>query len=118
MKVKNVKPYKRRSLELIEMAIDMTKNREYQLAREYTKLAITYSRKFRFKIPIEYKRSICRKCYVPLVIGLTERRRIKNKVVIRTCLLCGWVRRYELKRDSKEGKGIPPRHKNRQERTQ
>lgn len=105
MKVKNIKVYKRRAIELIERAIELTRQGEYELAREYVNLALRYSSKLKFKIPRKYKRLICRKCHIPLIIGLTERRRIKNKVLVRTCLLCGWVRRYQLKRIDKESKG-------------
>ncbi|QIW24924.1 ribonuclease P [Sulfolobus sp. S-194] len=96
VRVKNVKIYKKRSLQLIRLAIELAKNNNIELARMYIKLALLYSRKLRFKIPIEYKRLFCRKCFTPLIIGVTERRRIKNKVLVRTCLYCGWTRRYKL----------------------
>ncbi|BFH72529.1 ribonuclease P [Sulfurisphaera javensis] len=95
-KVKNVKIYKKRAIQLIRLAIELAKNNDVELARMYIKLAILYSRKIKFKIPLEYKRLFCRKCFTPLIVGLTERRRIKNKVLVRTCLYCGWTRRYKL----------------------
>lgn len=95
-KVKNVKNYKKRSLQLIKLAIQLTTQKDVELARLYVKLALLYSRKLRFKIPLEYKRMFCRKCFAPLIPGITERRRIKNKVLVRTCLYCGWTRRYKL----------------------
>lgn len=98
VRVKNVKIYKKRAIQLIELAIDLAKNNDIELARKYVELALFYSSKLRFKIPLEYKRMFCRKCHVPLIIGITERRRIKNKMLVRTCIYCGWTRRYKLQR--------------------
>ncbi|MCY0860447.1 MAG: ribonuclease P [Sulfolobaceae archaeon] len=79
------------------MAEELARQGEIELARKYVKYAIVYSRKTKTKIPLEFKRKFCRKCYVPLIPGLTERRRIKSKILVRTCLICGWVRRYPLR---------------------
>jgi len=105
-KVKNVKIYKKRAIQLIKLALELTKNNDIELARKYVQLALFYSRKIGFKIPLEYKRMFCRKCFTPLIVGITERRRIKNKVLVRTCLYCGWTRRYKLqhKTANKDGK--------------
>lgn len=100
-KIKVVKEHRKRALELIDMAEQIVKEGDIELARRYVRLALTYSSKFRFKLPLIYKRKICRKCFVPLIPGLTERRRIKNKVIVRTCIYCGWVRRYPVKKTDK-----------------
>lgn len=106
-KIKNIKTYKRRAIQLTELAIELVKNNDVELARRYVKLALLYSHKLGFKLPLEYRRAYCRKCYTPLVIGISERRRIKNKVLVRTCLYCGWTRRYKLQYETanKNGKG-------------
>jgi len=105
-KVKNIKIYKKRAIQLIKLALELTKNNDIDLARRYVRLALLYSRKIGFKIPLEYKRLYCRKCFVPLIVGISERRRIKNKVLVRTCIYCGWTRRYKLqsKATNKESK--------------
>ena len=90
---------------LIQQSIILAKDGNLELAREYVKLAVMYSRKGRVKIPLRYKRLFCRKCYTPLIIGLTERRRIRSKILIRTCLICNWQRRYVLTRAKKVDKG-------------
>ncbi|MEM4943710.1 MAG: ribonuclease P [Saccharolobus sp.] len=90
---------------LIQQSIIIAKDGNLELAREYVKLAVMYSRKGRVKIPLRYKRLFCRKCYTPLIIGLTERRRIRSKILIRTCLICNWQRRYVLTRVKKVDKG-------------
>jgi ribonuclease P protein subunit RPR2 len=92
-----------RSLDLIDKAISLVHEGEINLAREYINLAREYSSKGNIKIPIDYKRKFCRRCNTPLVPGITERRRIRKKVLIRTCLICGWIRRYEL-RENKTSK--------------
>ena len=105
-KVKNVKIYKKRAIQLIKLAVELAKSNDIELARKYIRLALLYSRKIGFKIPLEYKRLYCRNCFAPLIVGITERRRIKNKVLVRTCIYCGWTRRYKLqyKTTNKEGK--------------
>lgn len=104
-----------RSLDLIDKAVDLVYEGKIDLAREYVKLAREYSAKGKIKLPIEYKRKFCRRCNVPLVSGITERRRIRRKVLIRTCLICGWIRRYEL-RENKTNKGSECRSENREKR--
>ncbi|AAK42395.1 ribonuclease P [Saccharolobus solfataricus] len=96
---------KKRIIELIELAYNTAKSGNLELAREYVKLAEMYSRKGKVEIPLKYKRMFCRKCYTPLIIGVTERRRMRSKILIRTCLICNWQRRYVLsgnKRSDKE----------------
>ena len=104
-KVKNIRIYKKRAIQLIKLALELTRNNDLELARRYIQLASLYSRKMGFKIPLEYKRMYCRKCFVPLIVGVTERRRIKNKVLVRTCMYCGWTRRYELQSKVSSFKG-------------
>ncbi|QGA53395.1 ribonuclease P [Sulfolobus sp. E5-1-F] len=102
MRIKN--KIKKRIIELIELAYITAKKGDLEIAREYIKLAEMYSRKGRVKIPLKYKRMFCRKCYTPLIIGVTERRRIRSKILIRTCLICNWQRRYVLSRNKGSNK--------------
>lgn len=92
---------KRRISELLDYAEELVREGDYELARKYVKYAIIYAKKTKTKMSIEQKRRFCRKCYVPLIPSITERRRIKSKILVRTCLLCGWVRRYPLIRDKR-----------------
>ncbi|BDC18326.1 ribonuclease P protein component 4 [Acidianus sp. HS-5] len=103
----NKKALKKRALRLIDDAVKLAEEGNLELARKYVLLAREYSNKGRFKIPIEYKRTFCRKCLTPLIPGRTERIRIKSKILVRSCLICGWIRRYDL-RKSKESKSRTP----------
>ncbi|MEM0174258.1 MAG: ribonuclease P protein component 4 [Sulfolobaceae archaeon] len=99
--------YLKRIEKLILQAEELARSGELELSREYIKLALVYSSKTHVKIPLKLKRKFCRKCKTPLIPGLTERRRIRGKVLIRTCICCGWIRRYVLRRyknESEEGK--------------
>ncbi|ARM75025.1 ribonuclease P protein component 4 [Acidianus manzaensis] len=93
----NKRQLKRRAIELIDLAIEEAKNGDLDLAKKYVKLARDYAKYGRFKLPLEYRRKYCRKCNVPLIPGKTLRVRIKSKILIRSCLECGWIRRYELR---------------------
>ncbi|WP_084739875.1 ribonuclease P protein component 4 [Sulfuracidifex tepidarius] len=105
-----------RIYELLDMAIQEVKRGNVELGRKYVMLAVEYSRKNSLKIPIEYKRKFCRKCFTPLVLGITESRRIHSKTLIRRCNTCNWIRRYDLRRTDKKGKSITSGNKNREKR--
>ncbi|WP_320056940.1 MULTISPECIES: RNAse P, Rpr2/Rpp21 subunit [Metallosphaera] len=91
-------------MKLVDMAVEMGQEGKLDLSREYVKLAVQYTSKARVKLPLKYKRKYCRRCLTPLIPGITERRRIKSKILIRTCLVCGWIRRYDT-RDEKKLEG-------------
>ncbi|WP_373279935.1 ribonuclease P protein component 4 [Metallosphaera hakonensis] len=104
-------------MKLIEMAMELAKRGDMDLSREYVNLALQYASKARVKIPLRYKRTFCRKCHTPLIPGITERRRIRSKILIRVCLTCGWIRRYDTRnptrlKGSKIGRS---RHKDRED---
>lgn len=88
----------KRAIQLIELAIKEAESDNIDLARNYVRLAREYAKYGKFKLPLEYRQKFCRKCNVPLIPGKTLRVRIKSKVLIKSCLLCGWIRRYELKK--------------------
>ncbi|RLF05781.1 MAG: ribonuclease P [Thermoprotei archaeon] len=85
---------------LLRLADSMVK-RDEALARRYVKLAFRIAAKARLRLPRTLKRRYCRRCGIPLVPGLTARVRVKGgrggRVIV-TCLRCGYVRRYPLKK--------------------
>lgn len=101
----NKKTLKKRTLKLINDATKLAEEGNLELARKYIMLAREYSNKGRFKIPLEYKRKFCRKCLTPLIPGKTERIRIKSKILVRSCLICGWIRRYDLRKNKESKSG-------------
>lgn len=93
---------------LFKQAFDRLHRGDVELARRYVEIAIRIAGKARVKIPRKYKRSYCRKCYVPLIPGLTLSVRIKSEGrgsrVVYRCLLCGWTRRFMIKTSKKKSK--------------
>ncbi|MCY0861743.1 MULTISPECIES: ribonuclease P protein component 4 [Metallosphaera] len=88
-------------MKLIDMAVSEAFEGNLDLSREYVKLAVQYTSKARVKLPLKFKRKYCRKCLTPLIPGVTERRRVRSKILIRTCLVCGWIRRYDTRNKEK-----------------
>ncbi len=88
--------------ELFNLAILSIRNNNIEFARKYCKLIKKLSMRSRVRLPRKVKRMICKQCFIPLVPGLTCRVRIrsegKNSRIVITCLLCGWVHRYRIKR--------------------
>ncbi|MDI9608848.1 MAG: ribonuclease P [Candidatus Verstraetearchaeota archaeon] len=73
-----------------------------RLANRYVSIALKISMRTRVRIPRELKRTVCRKCKAFLYPGITSRVRVRTRRsphVSVTCLNCGTVRRYLLKRD-------------------
>ena len=71
------------------------------LARRYVYLALRLASKARIRIPRDLRRKFCRKCYTPLIPGFTARYRIRSrreKHLVVTCLRCGYIRRYPLRK--------------------
>lgn len=75
--------------------------KEPELADRYGQLALKLSRKARLHYPDILKAKVCRKCGALMVPGETQRVRIrrkgKTKLIIVTCLKCGYTRRYPLR---------------------
>lgn len=86
---------------LLKMADEIVKKDE-QLARRYVELALKIASKARIRIPKDLRRKYCRGCNIPLVPGVTSRVRVKRGCggtrIIVTCLRCGYVRRYPVKK--------------------
>jgi ribonuclease P protein subunit RPR2 len=73
-----------------------------QLANRYVDLARSIGMKCRVRIPPHLKMRFCKQCGSFLVAGVNSRVRIrpdgKGRVVI-TCLKCGMIKRYPMKRE-------------------
>jgi ribonuclease P protein subunit RPR2 len=93
---------------LFNLAYDRARRGDLQLARRYVEIATKITRKAQIKLPRKYKRSYCRRCFAPLIPGLTLRVRIKSEGkgsrVVYRCLLCGWTRRFMIKTSKKASK--------------
>ncbi len=74
---------------------------EPELADRYGQLALELSKRARLHYPDVLKAKVCRKCGAFMVLGETQRVRIKKKgktkLIVVTCLKCGYTRRYPLK---------------------
>ena len=71
------------------------------LADRYVTLARKLSMKYKVKIPLKYKRFICKYCYNYLIPGKTLRTRIKNKKLIYYCTNCKKIKHYPVSKPSK-----------------
>jgi len=90
-----------RSYLLYNMALERARRGDYELARRYIEIMLKIASKANLKLPRRIKRSICRRCYVPLIPGVTLSVRIRSEGrgsrVVYKCLLCGWIRRFLIK---------------------
>jgi len=89
---------------LINLARDLTKKGDIDLAKSYVKLARRISMKYNYKIPKKYRRFICKKCNSYLLPGRTARVRVNRGKVTITCIICGNVRRYPYIKEKKAKK--------------
>ncbi|MEM2025353.1 MAG: ribonuclease P Rpr2/Rpp21/SNM1 subunit [Desulfurococcaceae archaeon] len=97
---------------LLDAAVCRARGGDLDLARRYVEVALRIAGKAKLKLPKSIKRGYCRKCFVPLIPGLTLSVRIRSvgrgsRVVYR-CLLCGWTRRFMIKASRREsGRELP-----------
>lgn len=87
---------------LYNLAVARTREGDYELARRYVAILLKISAKARVKPPRYIRRGYCRHCKVPLIPGITSRVRIRSngsssRVVV-SCLACGWMRRFVVKK--------------------
>lgn len=71
------------------------------LANRYVEIALRISMRTRVRIPRDLKRMVCRDCGALLLPGITSRVRVRQgrqPHVSVTCLSCGRVKRYQLRR--------------------
>jgi len=81
--------------------VDRVVEKNPDLAQSYVDLARKIAMRCRVKIPVAYKRRICKSCYRLLRPGVSSRVRIRQERephVAVTCLNCGRVMRYPMRR--------------------
>jgi ribonuclease P protein subunit RPR2 len=72
-----------------------------ELARRYVAVARRIAMAARIRLPVEYRRRVCRKCNALLVYGVNCRVRVqprRESHVVVTCLSCGRVARIPVRR--------------------
>ncbi len=93
---------------LFNMAIERARAGDFDLARRYVEIMLKLASKAGVKLLRRLKRSYCRKCYAPLIPGITLSVRIrsegKGSRVVYKCLLCGWIRRLLIKTSKKRSR--------------
>ena len=86
---------------LFERAVESIRVGELDYARRYVELLLRISRRTKVRVPRRIKRRICKNCLVVLIPGLTARVRIRSEGkrthIVVTCLVCGYMSRYEVK---------------------
>lgn len=91
---------------LFEQAVQVHKS-DPELARRYVATARKVAMAARYRLPLEYKRMVCKKCNLLLVPGYSCRVRIKPQRethVVVTCLGCGGLKRFPLQLKRSENK--------------
>ncbi|MEK6953212.1 MAG: ribonuclease P protein component 4 [Nanoarchaeota archaeon] len=84
----------RERIETLFREAKQTSKKDLGLANRYVTLARKISMKYKVKIPLVYKRFICKYCYYYLIPGKTLRARVKNKKLIYYCTNCKKIKRY------------------------
>lgn len=81
---------------LFKEALKQAKAGRLDRANRYVFLARKLSMKYQIRIPKEFRRKFCHKCYHYLLPGKNARVRTnpKTKAVEITCLDCGHINRY------------------------
>jgi ribonuclease P protein subunit RPR2 len=64
-----------------------------ELAHRYVRLARRIGMRYNVRLPVEYRELYCRACSSFWAEGVTVRTRLRQGRRVRTCLLCGAVRR-------------------------
>ncbi|MEK6864418.1 MAG: ribonuclease P protein component 4 [Nanoarchaeota archaeon] len=78
---------KERILKLFEEA-EKNHKEEPKLAKRYVELARRIATRTNTRLPFSLKRKFCKNCNAYLVPGKNARIRVKNKIMIITCLEC------------------------------
>ncbi len=104
---------KERMTILYDMALKAVRRGDKDLARRYVELVVDIAGKSRTRPPKSIRRGYCRRCYIPLIPGLTARYRIvsegRGSRLVVTCLECGWRRRFMIKSRRRSGGGSKAR---------
>ncbi len=92
---------------LFDMGVASVKSGRIRYAKRYGELIRKISMRCRVAIPKSIRRWICKNCSVIMVPGFSARVRSRRKGktlrVVTTCLVCGWMHRYEFVRCRKDG---------------
>lgn len=72
-----------------------------QRAHRYTEIARNISKKYKIRIPREWRRRFCKNCYRFLKPGSNCKVRLSGGKVHFKCLECGYVMRFPYKREIK-----------------
>ncbi len=85
---------------LFRLGVEAAKRSEYELAKRYGELIKLLAMRTRTRIPRGIKRWICKNCNAIMVPGYTARVRTRREGktlrIVTTCLVCGWIHRYEF----------------------
>ncbi len=99
---------KRIALDRVERLMEFARRHARErpeLAREAGKLVLRICRKARIRLPLRYRRLICRKCgtpfYIPGSFTVRVRDRRSTHVVIR-CNTCGYIKRIPAVREKRK----------------
>lgn len=91
-------------MRLSQFALSAAREGDFNLSSSVNELIIAISQMTRVRLPRELKRSYCKKCKVTLIPGVTLSVRIRSqgrqKYVVRRCLVCGYIHRLPLDRQS------------------
>lgn len=86
---------------LYNLSLERARRGYYELARRYIEVMLRIAGKTGVRPPRYIRRGYCRRCYIPLIPGLTLSVRVRGRGkasrVVYRCLECGWVRRYPVK---------------------
>ncbi len=86
---------------LLKKAVSAAEDGDVEWARFLTRQAFVLSQRTNVRIPRKLKRLFCKKCFTPLLPGVTARCRLhakgKRSYISVTCLICGNTRRYQYK---------------------
>ena len=87
------------ALERIKILINKAneiKDKDYDLSKRYIELARKISMRYKVRIP-RYLRIFCKKCLYPYRLDKIRVRVKKSRIII-TCLNCGNIKRYPIKK--------------------
>lgn len=92
---------------LYRLGVEAVEKGRIEYAQRYGELIKRISMRCRVSIPKSIKRWICKNCSAIMVPGysvrIRSRRKGKTLRVITTCLICGWMHRYEFVRGRRSG---------------
>ena len=94
----------RERIERLFLLADEVFDKEPERAHRYVQLARKIAMRYNIRIPKDFKRRFCKKCYKYLKpnINCRVRTRASQQAVIVTCLECGHVMRYPYRKEKKE----------------